>query len=204
MAQAPFRVLRGEGGEADAELALVDALLRGDPGAELAAWNRFSPAVDRTLRRLMGPGPDREDMVQEVFIRFFRRVGTLRERSAVRAFLTGICIHVVQAEIARRRRGRWLQLTAAGELPEPATRDGDTESRDAVKRYYGLLERLKDKERSIFVARTIEGLTLEEVAETHGVSVSTAQRRINHATKRIAMLVRKDPVLMQFAVRGAS
>jgi RNA polymerase sigma-70 factor (ECF subfamily) len=204
MAQAPFRVLRGEGGEPDAELALVDALLRGEPGAELAAWNRFSPAVDRTLRRLMGPGPDREDLVQEVFIRFFRRVGTLRERSAVRAFLTGICVHVVQAEIARRRRGRWLQLTPAGELPEPATRDGDTESREAVKRYYRLLERLKEKERSIFVARTIEGLTLEEVAEAHGVSVSTAQRRINHATKRIATLVRKDPLLVQFATRGQS
>jgi DNA-directed RNA polymerase specialized sigma24 family protein len=53
------------------------------------------------------------------------------------------------------------------------------------------------------VARTIEGLTLDEVAELHGVSVSTAQRRIERATARMALLVRRDPLLAAFAGGGA-
>jgi RNA polymerase sigma-70 factor (ECF subfamily) len=183
----------------------VLALRRGDPRAELEAWNRFSPGVDGTLRRLLGPGPeaDRADLLQEVFIRFFRRVGTLREPAAVRGFLTGICLRVVRGEIAARRRRRWLRLTSTGDAPEPAPGERDDESREAVRRYYGLLDRLPGRERSIFVARAIEGLTLEEVAGLHGVSVSTAQRRIERATARVALLARRDPLLATFAEGGA-
>ena len=198
MAPAAFRVLQGQARDADSDVALVEALRAGDPRAELAAWNRFALGVDKTLRRLIGPGPDREDLLQEVFIRFFRRVGTVREPSAVRAFLTGICIHVVRGEIARRRRKRWLSLTATGEIPDTTARFPDLDGREAVNRYYTLLDKLGGKDRSLFVARTIEGLTLDEVAAAHDVSVSTAQRRINRASKRIALLVRRDSVLAAF------
>jgi RNA polymerase sigma-70 factor (ECF subfamily) len=199
MAPATFRVLQGQARDADSDVALVEALRRADPQAELVAWNRFSLGVDQTLRRLLGPGPDREDLLQEVFIRFFRRINTLREPHAVRGFLTGICIHVVRAEIARRQRRRWLSLTANGDLPEGSSGFPDVEGREAVARYYGLIDKLGGKDRSFFVARTIEGMTLDEVASSHEVSVSTAQRRINRATKRMAALVRRDPTLAHFA-----
>jgi RNA polymerase sigma-70 factor (ECF subfamily) len=198
MAPAAFRVLHGQARGADSDVALVEALRRGDPQAELGAWNRFASGVDQTLRRLLGPGPDREDLLQEVFIRFFRRIGTLREPSAVRGFLTGICVHVVRGEIGRRQRKRWLSLTATGDMPEPAPTFPDLEGREAVSRYYRLLDKLGGKDRSFFVARTIEGMTLDEVAASHDVSVSTAQRRINRASKRIAVLVRRDPMLARF------
>jgi len=54
------------------------------------------------------------------------------------------------------------------------------------------------------VARTIEKLTLAEVAEAHKVSVSTAQRRLARASKRLAALVRSDPALMRFAAGDES
>jgi len=199
MAPATFRVLQGHARDTESDVALVEALRRGDPQAELAAWNRFATGVDQTLRRLLGPGPDREDLLQEVFIRFYRRVGTLREPSAVRAFLTGICIHVVRGEIGRRQRRRWLSLTPTGDMPEPSPSFPDLEGREAVTRYYRLVDKLGGKDRSFFVSRTLEGMTLDEVAVAHDVSVSTAQRRINRATKRIAALVRRDPTLARFA-----
>jgi len=203
MAPAAFRVLQGQARDADSDAALVDALRRHEPQAELAAWNRFAVSVDQTLRRLLGPGPDREDLLQEVFIRFYRRIGTLREPSAVRAFLTGICIHVVRGEISRRQRRRWLSLTSTGDLPEPTPTAPDLEGREAVTRYYHLIDKLGGRDRSFFVARTIEGMTLDEVAAAHEVSVSTAQRRINRATNRIAALVRRDPMLAHFAAKQA-
>jgi RNA polymerase sigma-70 factor (ECF subfamily) len=199
MAPATFRVLQGHARDAESDVALVEALRRGEAQAELAAWNRFASGVDQTLRRLLGPGPDREDLLQEVFIRFFRRINTLREPSAVRAFLTGICIHVVRGEIGRRQRRRWLSLTPTGDMPEPSPSFPDLEGREAVTRYYRLVDKLGGKDRSFFVARTLEGMTLDEVAAAHDVSVSTAQRRINRATKRIAALVRRDPTLARFA-----
>ena len=157
------------------------------------------PARPQTLRRLLGPGPDREDLLQEVFFRFFKRIGTLREPAAVRGFLARDLHPGRAGEIASRSRRRWLHLTPTGEAPDTAVPGPDVEARDTIARYYALLGRAGRAERSIFVARTIEKLTLAEVAEAHGVSISTAQRRLARATKRIAALVRSDPALMRLA-----
>ena len=203
MGTTSFRVIRGSAtGEPSGEptdAAIAEALRRGERQAELEAWNRFSPGAGQTLRRLLGPGPDPEDLLQEVFLRFYKRIRTLREPAAVRGFLFGICLRVVQGEIASRNRRRWLRLTPTGDAPDTAVPGPDVEARDAVARYYALLERLGTSERSIFVSRTIERLTLAEVAEAHGVSISTAQRRLARATKRVAVLLRSEPALMRFA-----
>lgn len=201
----PLRVLRGDASDLDSDESLVAALRRGERRAELAAWNRFSPRVDRTLRRLLGPGEDpssREDLLQEVFMRFFKRVDTLREAGALAAFLSGIAVHVVHAELGRRRRRSWLRLTATGSPPEVLGPHPNGDAREAVAHYYRQLEALGVKDRSILVARTIEGLTLAEVAAAHGLSISTTQRRLARATKRIATLVRRDPVLLALVEGG--
>src|SRR5690242_10539024 len=117
MSVTSFGTVTGEASGSEGDAACVLALRRRDPRAELAAWNRFSPAVDATLRRLLGPDAReaREDLLQEVFLRFFRRLPTLRDPAAARGFLTGICLHVVRGEIAARRRRSWLRLTRTGE-----------------------------------------------------------------------------------------
>ena len=194
------RVIPLEAGNFDEpdDLALVEALRREAPGAESLAWYRFGPMVARTIYRLGGPGCDEEDLSQEVFLRFFRKVGRLREPAAVRAFLTGICVRVVRREVRRRWLRRWLRLTTRGDIPEVAAPEGDPESRQVVQHYYGVLDQLSAEARSLFVARHIEGLTLADVASLHGLSVSTAQRKLVRARARIAVLAKSDPVLRAY------
>jgi len=200
MGSSLFRLVPG-GATARSDAEIAEALRRGDRDAELEAWNRFSPGSAETLRRLLGPGPDREDLLQEVYLRFFRNVRSLREPAAVRGFLSGICVHVVRQEIARRRRSRWLRLTDSGDPPEATSPAPDIETRDLIARYYAVLDKLGTTDRSIFVSRTVERLTLNEVADLHGVSISTAQRRLARATKRVAALVRQDPTLAALVAR---
>ncbi len=109
-------------------------------------------------------------------------------------------------EIRRRRLKRWLRLTDDGILPEPAAGiplDGrEREARDAVKRYYAILETLGGQARSLFVTRFIEGVELVEVARLHRLSLSTARRRLARASKRVDAMLRRDPVLAELAERG--
>ncbi|HEY2902845.1 MAG TPA: RNA polymerase sigma factor [Polyangia bacterium] len=184
------------GAERDAGLAR--ALQHREPGAAFAAWARLRPDVDRHLRRLMGPDRDIEDLSQEVFLRFFSAVPNLRDPEALRGFLFGICVRVSRHE----RRARWLRrlfrLTDDGQLPEPAVAGPDAEVREVVHRYYRVLDRLGVEARSLYIARTIDGQSLEDVAAAHGLSVSTAQRRLARTTQRIAALVDGDPVLAAY------
>ncbi|HVR60424.1 MAG TPA: sigma-70 family RNA polymerase sigma factor [Polyangia bacterium] len=196
----PHLTLVGEGAfgpERDA--SVVRALQRGEAGAPFAAWARLRPQVDRTLRRLMGPDTEIEDLSQEVFLSFFSSVPRLRDPEALRSFLFGICLRVTR----RERRSRWLRrllrLTTDGQLPEGAAAPGpDAEVREVLRRYYRVLDRLGAEARSMFIARTIDGLPLHEVAALHGVSVSTAQRRLARATRRVGVLVAGDPVLLSY------
>ncbi len=188
----------------DAELAR--ALVRGDGGAPYRAWQRFEPIARGYLRRMVGPGLDEDDLCQEVFLRFFGRVHTLRDPNAVRSFLFAVCLRVSRKELRRRWVRRWLRLTDDGALPDPAPdtggargHDGEAEARDAVARYYAILDAIGGQGRSLFVARYIEGLELTEVARLHGLSVSTTQRRLGRVAKRIQAMVRRDPLLVEIA-----
>jgi RNA polymerase sigma-70 factor (ECF subfamily) len=185
-------------GEEPADAALVDALRRKDQRASLIAWRRFAPHVARTLRRLMGPGADEEDLSQEVFLRFFRKVHRLREPAAVRGFLTGICLRVVNRELRRRWLRRWLRLTDDGAVPDVGVPVEDQDARDVVRRYYEILGRVGIEARSLFVARHLEGLGLTEVAALHGFSVSTTQRRLARVTERISTMIRRDPIVSEY------
>ena len=89
---------------------------------------------------------------------------------------------------SRSRRG--MRLTPEGDIPDVAGPDVDPESRQVVEHYYGVLDRLSAESRSLFVARHIEGLTLDDVAAVHGLSVSTAQRKLARARQRIAALAK--------------
>ena len=179
------------------DAGLVTALLRREPGSERAAWIRFRPIVEATLRRSVGPQGEVSDLAQEVFLRFFQGVHRLREASAVRGFLIGICLRVVGAELRKRWFRRFLRLTSTGESPEQEVR-ADLESREVLRRYYDVLERIGGQGRSLFVARQIEELPMAEVAALHGLSISTTQRRLRRVVRRVAAMVDADPVLAAY------
>ncbi len=178
---------------------LVGALLRREAGAPARAFARWLPTVRSTLRRHLGPEADVDDLAQDVFHVFFRKVEALRDAGAVHAFLVSICLRVARQEVRRRRRWRWLGLTSTGALPEVAGPEPDWDRRELLVRYYRLLDRLGAEARTIFVLRHLEGAELARVAQLAGVSQSTAQRRLAWAAKRLAAWVADDPALSEYA-----
>jgi RNA polymerase sigma-70 factor (ECF subfamily) len=190
---------RVDGGD---DVALAEALIRRDPQATFVAWTTLHGLAVATLRRLAGPGPEVEDLVQEVFLRFFRQVPKLRDPRALRSFLIGICLRVVRGDRRQRWLRSFLRLTDSGEAPEPPVpiRDGDLagDAREIVGRYYAILDRLGGVDRSLYVARHVERLPLAEVAALHGLSDSTARRRLLRVAHRMAAMVERDPALSAY------
>jgi RNA polymerase sigma-70 factor, ECF subfamily len=180
------------------DAALARAAAEGDPRAASAIWDRFSPLVRGLLRRSIGPGSEVEDAVQDVFLRFFRNLGTLRDPEAVRSFLIGITIRVAHSELRRRRFRRWLRLTDTGAVPEQEATAFDPEAREALTRLYAALDRLDDESRLAFVLRHVESLELDDVARALDVSLATTKRRLTKATSRLHAMVSRDAVLAAY------
>jgi RNA polymerase sigma-70 factor (ECF subfamily) len=185
------------------DTALATALRARDRGAAVQAWVRFSPLVLGVLRRFFGPGPggdsvDRQDLCQEIFLRFFARIDELRDPGALRGFLMGICLGVAQNELRRLRVRRWIRLTAVGELPEVPGPGVDPEAREAAWRFYRLLEQIGVEDRTLFIARYVEKMEIGELASALGMPLSTAKRRLARATRRIGAKMSRDAALARY------
>lgn len=212
MVVVPRLILVGKSSRTDDgdDVALAEALIRRDPQATFVAWTRLHGLAVGTLRRLAGPGGDVDDLAQEVFLRFFRQVPKLRDPKALRSFLFGICLRVVRGEMRQRWLRRFLRLTDSGESPEvsgPArwgAGDGQdaSDAREIVRRYYAILDRLSVDERSLYVARQVERLSLAEVAALHGLSDSTARRRLLRVARRVEAMVERDPALAGYLAQA--
>lgn len=145
--------------------------------------------------RSLGSRSEADDVVQEVFLRVFRKAKMLRDPSCLRSFILAFTTHALKAELRRRRaRGRFplLQDERAADLP---LRASDFESRDLLTRLYALLNRLKPRDRLIFVLRRMEAMSLDEIAATMDLSISTVKRSVAHASRRLACWVEADPGL---------
>jgi RNA polymerase sigma-70 factor, ECF subfamily len=177
---------------------LARALIDGQGDAPVLAWHRFYPLVETTLRRMLGPDGELEDLAQDVFLRFFRKVKGLQKTESLRSFVMAIAIRRAQEEIRRRRVRRWLAPVADRQLALPVSTEMDPEAREVIVHLYRLIDQLRIKDRTIYVLRYIEGLEQAEIAGLVGVSVSTVRRRLERLTKRLGVLMSADPVLAPY------
>ncbi len=186
----------------NADITLAKALIDGEPWAAAAAWTKLGPMVFRFLNRVLGPDGEAEDLTQEVFLRVFSKVRELRDPEALRSFVFSVAVRTLKSELRRRRVRRTFALNESDNLPGSAADTIDAEARQALRRFYTILDRLTSDDRAAFVLRHMEGMKLEEIGEALGVSLATVKRRLDRAAQAVARHVEKDPALAAYALRG--
>jgi RNA polymerase sigma-70 factor, ECF subfamily len=177
----------------DSELAR--ALVAGDGWAVTATWHRFAPAVIALARGALGSESEAQDIAQETFFRVFAKAKTLRDPTALRSFVFSFALRVLKTELRRKRTRSWLSFHRPENLADIGTELTDMESRDLLRRFYGLLNRLAPRHRLVFALRHLESMTLEEVAAHMKLSVSTVKRSLGHATQKLSHWIEGDPAL---------
>jgi RNA polymerase sigma-70 factor (ECF subfamily) len=116
----------------------------------------------------------------------FTRIDTLRNPSALRSFIFSITVRTLKSELKRRRVRRWVMLSETGELPEASVPGVDAATAQLRRRFYRALDRLGVEDRTIFVLRHVEEMTLEEVAEVMQLSLATVKRRLQKANEKVS------------------
>jgi len=177
---------------------VVQAAMRNDRRACFVIWSRYASLVERLVRRFLGPGPDYQDVCQEVFLRIFKRLGELRDPAALRGFVVSVTLGVARNEARRRRVRSIVGLVADEAMPQVPTSPGQGEAREATRALYRMLDTLGAEDRSLFVARFAEKMELVEVAAAHRMSLSTVKRRLARLTARVNAHVQSNPVLREY------
>jgi len=187
--------------EAD-DATLVHRLIDEHPDAARLIWQRFAPMVHGILRRSLGPDDAVEDLAQEVFVCVFQKASTLREAHALRAFVMTVTVFTA----SRERRRRWRRSGQGGQRllapPCQLVSDQHIESREALRRFLLILDRLNVRDRTAFDLHFIEGMPIQSVASALDVSVATAKRRVSRAWSRVLLHAARDTALVEYLSRS--
>ena len=182
------------------DVELVSALIDNRPEAQRLVVQRFAPLVRGLLRRSLGPKCDIDDAQQEVFWCLFRRIDTLREPAALRAFIMAITFRVALHE--RRRSRKFSAAPFDHERAEPTTKHDDAVASYALIRLGKLVLRLHERERKTFVLRFIEGMTVSEIAGALAISEATTRRSFSRAWSSVNKWAARDPFLFDYFGSG--
>ncbi len=89
-------------------------------------------------------------------------------------------------------------LAQAEEVPDLRVVNDDTDSRQALVRFYRILDRIRARDRTAFVLRFIEGMEVADVAAAMGVSIPTVRRCFTRAWQRVSFFAKRDPFLADY------
>jgi RNA polymerase sigma-70 factor (ECF subfamily) len=191
----PLSLVIGQDPRASTDGDVARALSAGATWAAAETWRRFAPMVLTLARRALGSQSEAEDVGQEVFCRVYRKVRTLREPDSFRNFVYTCAVRVLQTELHRKKMRSWLSFERPDRLDFQGSGTLDMESRDLLRKFYGLLERLAPRDRIAFVLSRVESMSVEEIAAAMETSESTVKRSLARASNRLSRWMDDEPRL---------
>ena len=172
----------------------VERARSGDSDAFRLLVEQHSRAVFRLAFRMTGNEQDAEDVVQETFLRAYRQLDKYEARSSFSTWLYRIAsnysldlIRMRKRHEDKRERGskadeRDILQTIPVNAPGP---DRIAHSNQVQARVNEALDELSDQERTAFVLRHFEGLSIDEIGQALGTGTNATKHSIFRAVQKL-------------------
>jgi len=206
--------------DGDIELRLVERLQAGDATALEGLMERYSSRLYRLAFGITRNARDAEEVLQDVFLTVFRKIGSFEQRAKLGTWLYRVATNTAlnkrrglaaTVEVAlddllptylddgHRAGDRSFLLTDWSETPEEELLAG--EGRAALD---WALAMLPDGYRAVLVLRDVDGLSTEEAADALGESVSSMKSRLHRARMALREIITRSlaPKYAPAASRG--
>jgi RNA polymerase sigma-70 factor (ECF subfamily) len=172
----------------DSDAGLVLRAREGDRGAFRELYARHARFVAALAFRMLGREDEVDDVVQDSFIAAARGLDTLREPAGFRYWLRTIGVRTCIQHLRQRKR----RDARATEVGQHAARSSNPEDAEAARHLYQVLDHIPDDLRVPWILYKVEGLNLNEVAQSCDVSLATIKRRLRTADERIERRLKRD------------
>ncbi|MBI3210318.1 MAG: sigma-70 family RNA polymerase sigma factor [Candidatus Solibacter usitatus] len=196
---------------------LLEGLRRGEEGAYEALAAQYSNAVYNLVYRLVDDPADANDVVQEVFLKVFRNVGSFRGGSTLKTWIYRIAINEAHNQhrwFGRHRKNQTgleacenpLRDSLAGNEPSPFDLASGREARVLMEAALG---QVSEVFREALILRDLEDLNYEEISEVLGISLGTVKSRIQRGREALRkalsakLAVDRTPAAADWSVRTA-
>ena len=169
-------------------------------------YETYFDFVWRSLRRLGVREADTMDLTQKVFLTVHLRLAEFEGRSQLRTWLFGICQRMA-SDYRRSAPVRREIVTEAAELDSQRTdQEGPlniAEARQRAIRAEGILNKLPEPQRVVFVLFELEDMSGDDIAALLDISVGTVRSRLRLARETFRREVKRLAVISSSGRREA-
>jgi RNA polymerase sigma-70 factor (ECF subfamily) len=171
----------------------VERAQSGDSDAFRLLVEQNSRAVFRLAFRMTGNEQDAEDVVQETFLRAYRQLDKYEARSSFSTWLYRIAsnysldlIRMRKRHEDKRERGKTEERDILQTIPvnSPGP-DRIVYSSQVQERVNEAMNELSPQERTAFVLRHFEGMSIEEIGEALGTGTNATKHSIFRAVQKL-------------------
>lgn len=170
------------------DLDLVRRALTRDADAFRTIMRKHNRRLYRIARGVVPNDGEAEDVVQEAYLNAFVHLDTFRGDASLATWLSRIVINEARGRLRRQRRASVVAATFVRDaqvIQFPLSKNDNPEQVMAQRQILQVIERAIDKlpnlYRIVFVARVIEGLSIEETANLLAIRPETVKTRLHRA-----------------------
>lgn len=169
-----------------ADPELMERVARRDEAAFTELMRRHEDLVFRVGLRMVR---DRElalEVTQDVFLTLWRKASRWRAEAAVTTWLYRIAVNASIDTLRKMKRRPTTPLPTSYDFPDPRSEDPFQAVASTVDRALG---ELPAEFRAVVILADLEGLPLQDVADTLGVPLGTVKSRLFRARRLLAPLL---------------
>ena len=181
------------------DVDILTDVANGDIEAYGKIVNRYRGRLYNFVFRFVGDRETAEDIVQEAFLRAYRKRNEYRAIANFSTWLFTIAGNLAKSELRRRKRWRLFPLhrdeenETGMELPDESYRpDRITESSIADVQIHQAIMSLSENYRQVILLRDVEGLSYQEIAEISRCPVGTVKSRVNRARLKLQQKLKNE------------
>ena len=158
--------------------------------------------VYRVLYVLLRDADAADTLTQECFLRAYKKLGTFRGECRIETWLLRIAVNLARDYGKSRRTSFWRRLVGLEDAEESENRQvGRSQpspervllAREELEAVWAAVDSLSQQQRTIFLLRFTEELSLAEIAAIMKLSVGTVKAHLFRATARVRETVRDKP-----------
>jgi len=175
--------------------AAIRAVLAGDKDAYGALVARHSASLFRVAFRITGNETDADDVVQEAFLRGYRKLDSFESRSNFGTWIYRIAVRCALDRIGGRKVDERRRVAETADPEQDQVQVADLAAgpdRLLLSGEIGALQEaamhsLTPTERTAFALRHMEDRTTEEIAAALGISQNAAKQTVFRAVHKLRL-----------------
>ena len=162
---------------------------RGDVDAFELLYRAYAPGIHLLCRRMAHDERDARDLLQDVFVRAWEKLGSFRGESAFATWLHRLGVNVILGHLKSTRRDA-LRFVASDDDQWPTAAPQSMERQlDARMDIDAAVAQLPAGARAVFVLHDLEGYSHDEIAQQLGLATGTVRAHLWRARRRLMRLL---------------